>query len=319
MGLFRNTAPTLGLMLVLAVPGIAQTPESANPPAEKLGSGFGAETKPADVLSEEAEQAPDIREDLVGRVTDGTPIPDAIENDLSPEVLAYSRALIAADTTSETAFANSARRDLTFAHLFEEPAQYRGQVVHYEGRLKRVRKFDAHKYVREGFDIPFIYEGWIFDLRMHGANPMCVVFTRLPPGVPVKEELDIPAAFDGYFFKRYRYQAGDGWRESPLLIGHTVVAEKSAATIAKDTGFAFSTTLLTIFLGLLLLTAGLTVGLHWWYRQGDRRLRSRLADVQPAQFLEDHRAGEPLPFAELEPENGATQHDEFSDWHSKRS
>ena len=50
-------------------------------------------------------------------------------------------------------------------------------------------------------------------LKFMAQNPRCVIFTKLPEGVEVREETDHRVAFDGYFFKRYRYQAGDGWRE----------------------------------------------------------------------------------------------------------
>src|SRR5262249_39498868 len=155
-----------------------------------------------------------------GRVIDRRPIPSEDRIDPPEEVKAYCLALTTAHATSSEAFANSARRDLTYAHLFEEPEKYRGEVVHYQGRLKRVRQFDAPEFIRDY--LPVIYECWLFDLKVYGANPLGVLVTELPRGVPVKEQLDIPVTVDGYFFKRWRYQAGDGWRDAPLLIGRTL-------------------------------------------------------------------------------------------------
>src|SRR5260370_39616558 len=79
------------------------------------------------------------------------------------------------------------------------------------------------KYVRgENYGIGVIYEAWIFDKELRGANPVLVVITDLPQGVAVGEQMDIPVSFDAYFFKRYRYVAGDGTRECPMLIARTL-------------------------------------------------------------------------------------------------
>jgi len=42
----------------------------------------------------------------------------------------YCDLLVQASKLTAKAFANTARKDITFAHMFEEPAQYRGEVVH---------------------------------------------------------------------------------------------------------------------------------------------------------------------------------------------
>jgi hypothetical protein len=287
----------LAVVLVLA----ARAGQASEPKAETPATAADTEAKPP----AEPDRAPDIRDDLVGRVTDGTDFDPWIENNPTPEAKAFCRALIAADTTPAEAFANSARRDLTYANLFQDPEKYRGQVVHFHGRLTRVQRDPAPKFVQD--DIPYQYTGWVFDAELYGANPMAIVFTKLPPGIPVAPKIEnIRVSFDGYFFKKWRYQAGDGTREVPVLIGHTVVVDHLAVA-GKDSGLSFSTTLLAIFLGLLLFTVVLTVGLHWIYRRGDRRVRTRLEDARPAAFLENHPAAETEVFPEPDYGNGVPQ------------
>ncbi len=170
--------------------------------------------------------------------------------------------------------ARGARRDVTFAHLFEEPAKYRGQVIHVEGRLRRVRRFDVPKFIQDSYGIRDLYEGWLFEPEVYGANPRCVIFTKLPEGVEVREETDHRVAFDGYFFKRYRYQAGDGWRNAPLFIAPTLTV--AASPSATDGSRLSIGTLATGFVGLIVATAATALVLGWWYCRGDRRLRARL-------------------------------------------
>lgn len=266
----------------------AAAPQETAPP-NPVQSGQGA-GQPEEPRSEQKPLAPKI--ELAGRgIIDETPIPSFQEN--SDEAHAYCDALTTAHYASVEALANSGRRDVTFAHLFEQPNVYRGQVIHVEGRLKRVRKFEAPNFVwSQG--IRDLYEGWIFDPEIYGANPMCLVFTDMPPGLQVAEKMDRLVSFDGYFFKKYRYQAGDARRDSPLLIGHmpVLVAERTAADSGSgpiSMGFVWIGTAL---LGGTVLTV---VGLAWWYRRGDRRIRARLAATRAA-GLEDVEFGQsPVP------------------------
>jgi hypothetical protein len=241
------------------------------------------------------ELAPNIVDDLRGRVKDRTRIPDWYQNNPTEEAKAYCQALIAANQTSAQAFANSARHDVTYVRLFEEPEKYRGQVIHSEGRVIRVWRLDPPGYVKgDVFGINDLYEAWIFDREIHGANPVCVVFTQLPSGVPVKEKMDIPVAFDAYFFKRYRYPSKDNdgkdiLRDCPLFIGHTLTVRKVSAAASDGVVrsiSSFTTSLVIAVLLMFLGTVGLAVLLSWWYRRGDRRIHRLLADANAPSFPE---------------------------------
>jgi hypothetical protein len=223
--------------------------------------------------------------DLTGRVTDHAPFRAREDNE--DEFRAYCQALIAADQTTVGEFAPHARRDVTYAHLFEEPDKFRGQVIHLEGRLTRVRRFDAPEFVRQTYDLPYLYEGWLFDPEVYGINSTCVVFTELPSGFEVVENTNRPVSFDGYFFKRYRYRGADGTlREAPLLIGHAPVNRRSGENTAAHPGITLPQWLLGAFLGLVGGTAVLAVALTWWYRHGDRRVRSLLHGAPAAPWLD---------------------------------
>jgi hypothetical protein len=229
-----------------------------------------------------SEKAPVIDRDLLTGIVDRAPMQNREENHF--EAFAYSYLLIQAHKTSLQAFARSARRDLTFAHLWEEPAKYRGQVVHIEGRLRRLRRFDAPRQAADE-GVPTIYEGWIFG-DVYNSNPYCVIVTEIPSSIPVREKIDDRwVAFDGYFFKRYRYQAGDSLREAPLLIGRSMTL-RSAPAEAEESPWSVSNLLGPAILASILATVLLVIGLSLWFRRGDRQFRSQLRKTSDARFVE---------------------------------
>lgn len=207
-------------------------------------------------------------------IEDRAPVRSMKEN--RGEFLAYCDALMTAHSTPTTAFAASARRDLTFAHLFEQPERYRGEIVRIEGRLVRLRRFEAPEFLwSQG--VHDLYEGWIFNLNLYGPHPTCVQFTDLPSGMQIGESTDYPVVFDGYFFKRYRYQAADQHgRDTALLIGHApVLVDDRSAAASRHSGI--SATFLWSFVGLVSGIIAVIGGLTWWYRRGDQHVRARVA------------------------------------------
>jgi hypothetical protein len=223
------------------------------------------------------DKAPVLDPDLLAVVQDRKP-------SLPEEASAQDYVLLEAQKTPLAAFAKSSRKDITFAHLWEETDKYRGQVVHIAGRLKRLRKFDASEFAAQR-GLKVIYEGWIFGDE-YFSNPYCVLFTELPAGVQIGEKVEYRVAFDGYFFKLYRYKAGDSWRDAPLLIGRSLIPrEEVSAPSVEETG-AVSGLLLPAFLTVVVATALLGIGLTLWFRRGDRRVQARLSQARLSGFVE---------------------------------
>jgi hypothetical protein len=211
-------------------------------------------------------------------VTDGKPIlADPQEAD------AYARTLILAHWTDAPALDKAARRDLTYVQLFHEADKYRGQIVHLSGRMKRIRRYDDPPETARKAGVSHIYEGWLFNGDF-GEKPVCCVFTDLPAGLRVSEKMEERVEFAGYFFKRYRYKAGDTpkanqWRDAPLLVGRVVAVLPHEAATSVDWSW-----LLAGFLTLVGGTIAFVVFLTWWLRRGDERVRRRLAGVAPRPF-----------------------------------
>jgi hypothetical protein len=248
------------------------------------------------LFHEDRDIVPPLRADLLDHVTDSAGLPILPDKPpagdprkerayliLADEYEAYCDAVIKAARTPSPVFASHALADVTYAHLFNQPRKYRGQVVRVEGELHRVREFDAPLAVAQA-GVPKFYEGWIF-CNASVNDPVCVVFTDLPHGIPVAERLRQRVSFDGYFFKKYRYKARDSKpgtaREAPLLIGHGPVAV-GGDTAGTPSATVWTGWLLTVLLLLVVGTLALALALHWWFHRGDRQVRRRLAGVREA-------------------------------------
>jgi hypothetical protein len=194
------------------------------------------------------------------------------------EADAYTEILVMAHYTSPAAFRKAARHDLAYVHLFQEPGKYRGEIVHVEGRLKRVLRFDPPEAARLA-GVANLYEGWIFD-EIRGANPLCVVFTQLPPGVELNQSIEQHVAFDGYFFKKLRYRAASPTNprqryDAPLLIGNTLTLQAAPVETAAAPG-DWGSSLMAVFVAIVGGAVVLVVVLGWWFRRDARRVQAQV-------------------------------------------
>ncbi len=210
-------------------------------------------------------------------VKDGEPIRSGEEG------LAFCEALVKAHQTSDQAFSQSATRGLTYANLFSEPQLHRGKVVHFEGLLRRLSRFEPPAETKlDG--VKDQYEGWMFDPERYGAHPVCVIFTDLPAGLEPGDRLDARVSVDGYFFKRYRYKSADGTRDAPLLISRTLMLKQAPSKPDSEEGGFFSGFMAVTFMaalgGVFLLALLLTL----WYRRSDRQVQQRLMTAQTSSF-----------------------------------
>jgi hypothetical protein len=233
-----------------------------------------------------------IDRDLLAGVEDRTPVQSANEN--YAEARAYDYLMVHAHRQPVAELQKEGRTDLAFVHLFEEPAKYRGQLITLKGRLLRLRRFDPTPLgVKEG--LKDLYEGW---LLADGSvtNPFGILASEIGPGLKPGEKLDREVTFTGYFFKRYRYQAGDGWRDAPLLIGRSI--EPTSPTPASTPPALLGSVYMPLIFGILGTTLVLALALAWYLRQGDRQVRVRLEELRGQQVKKVGGEGEENPFAE---------------------
>jgi hypothetical protein len=246
---------------------------------------------------EEGNRAPELRTGPLRRVKDSTGVR---VGDDAGEMEAYCEALYKASLASSGAFANSARRDLTLAHLLNEPARYRGEVFHFDGDVRLIRRFDPPGML-EAKGIRDLYECWLFNTQRYGTHPVCLVCSELPKGVEPGEHLLLGAEFDAYFFKKYRYESADSkpgqQRLAPLFLGRGFTLTRPVvAPQPEEDGFAGgSKSMLVFFLGAVVAVLVLAFAGHWWYRRADRRVQERVRMARLQEFRDPDEQGTPGP------------------------
>jgi len=201
------------------------------------------------------------------------------------ETIVYSQVVALAYYTSQAAFAQVARRDLTFSHIYGEPARYRGQVIHVEGRLLRLKRYAPPDEALEA-GVSNLYEAWIHPEEF-GAVPYVVILPAWTPGLSedllTKDKIEqyIRVSVDAYFFKKWLYPNRDGREvEAPFLIGHSLVLLK-VRDATSGGGSTWVTRLIYAFLGLLLGLLALVVFLTYWFRKHDNAIRRRILARMP--------------------------------------
>lgn len=225
-------------------------------------------------------------------IEDNRPIPDADKNnDPQGEPSAYRYVLSVVHKMMVEVLKAGVNPMVNYAHMLKEAESVRGEIVQVKGTLTRLRRYDPPLLSRRD-GIKDLYEGWVFDPKIYGANPTCIVFTELPPGLEVAELTHKPITFYGFFFKTYAYESGEKnakgkavWRAAPLVMGKTVMLDEAPAAQVED-NMSLGTGLVMIFLALLAGTMFFALGLVVWYRRGDRHIRSRIAGASSKPFVD---------------------------------
>ncbi len=156
---------------------------------------------------------------------------------------------------------------------------YQRELLHYEGRLVRLRRFKAPAGL--GLDkIEWLYEAWILPKSNQRQDPIFFVLTcvEAPEGLEPSEEYKKPiwVSFDAYYFKVLTYPTAekkpDGkpqWRRSPLFLGRNFTInpppEKSGDGGEWAAGFALAA------ITIALVCAAVFTMIH---RRGDRKVKS---------------------------------------------
>lgn len=168
--------------------------------------------------------------------------------------------------------------------LKQKPDEYRGKVVHIEGRLGRAAPFPVREKAEVG-DKPY-YQAWLTIGKPD--RTVCVLFSELPAGFPPESEWDrllLDVQVDGFFLKVVKtLDHNNKPIYSPVLVARTIQLPPPGSTfnlgvMALIIGGVFVATLLLCFVAV------------WFYRRGDRRLSQRMAELRergglPPEFLD---------------------------------
>jgi hypothetical protein len=245
-------------------------------------------------------QDPKFKSDLLNRVVDAEGmLPARWQN--REEVLAYESLVLHARQFASDDLSRSARRDLRLTLLLgPDKAQYRGQLIHLEGSMRLLETMDLSAGLTgmaAGLD--HVYRGWIaLDGYKDDLGPvLCAVdFTELPAGLTPANAVDRHVSVDGFFFKEMKYdtrepmpggvtpQSPDGKvaRLAPLFVARTV--RMQAAPAANAVGWEMPAAAVTGSVLFVVIAAAGWLGVSWWMRRSDARVRARLQQLRPGAF-----------------------------------
>ncbi len=259
---------------LVAVPANAEPPEVAPEPRAVYDLAVPPPTEPVDKYKIDKD-----RFSLAG-VEDDAPLRSEKEN--VQEFDAYNEIVLHVHQFTASELENRANRDVMFLDLVKPVRRdYQYQLVWFEGRLKRLRRMEPSKPLKNA-GIADLYEAWVFPRA--GADPICVVLTQLPAGVEPSIEYipPKPVTFAGYSFKLFHYESTatdpkDATkhvvRKAPLLIAKSVtVGPEPDSDGGKPWREGFLPGMLAIVGGIAVVGLALTV----WFRRGDKKVRKQM-------------------------------------------
>jgi hypothetical protein len=149
----------------------------------------------------------------------------------------------------------------TFVDLHQHAETYHGRLVTLRGHARRVLSYPAGE---NAFGIQQLHEAWLY-VEDAQQNPVIVVCTELPPGLPTGSDILIDqVSATGYFFKRFGYEdrAGNS-RFAPLILAQRLEwSPKARGRPIVSPGMWF---------GLIVAVAIGVAGIWWISQRSSRR------------------------------------------------
>jgi hypothetical protein len=151
---------------------------------------------------------------------------------LAPEEMpAYWRCMKWSRAQTFAEMEHRAAPSVAYTRFFEQPDKYRGRLVRLRLHIKRILDWDAHE---NSAGVKHVYEAWGWTEQSNALY--LTVFSELPAGMKMGEDLHEEGLFVGYFLKDLGYQAFNRNRSAPLLIGriHRVAGAAPAPFVARS-------------------------------------------------------------------------------------
>jgi hypothetical protein len=138
----------------------------------------------------------------------------------------------------------------TWAQLFRQSDQYRGELVTIIGTVRRAHYIKSRK---NHIDIKGYNRLWVFPEDNPG-EPIVVYSLYLPEGFPMGMEIAEEATITGFFFKRWVHEAANDVSVSPLILSRTIDWKKRPPKPVVSTAFK-PTDLIIAIVGALIICA----------------------------------------------------------------
>jgi hypothetical protein len=153
--------------------------------------------------------------------------------------------------------------------LMTDAEQFRGMPLTVQGTIRMIETVSissADSGDRSGVDQ--YYVAWMWT-ESSGNSPYRLICTSLPEDMAPGKDLDLPAKFTGYFFKKEGYQTEQGFHVAPVLIGKHI--RWNRPPVAADSSAPRDLGLAPYVIGLAVLIAvGLGV-MIWRFNVSDKK------------------------------------------------
>ena len=157
-----------------------------------------------------------------------------------------------------------------FADVFMNPDSFLGKPITLTGHVRKVMTYDSD-FERFGtFGGGKLHELWLYTSDSQ-QNPAVIICEKLPPDMPADGSTVAGVTVTGYFFKLYRYAAGDADRAAPMVLAKHVTW--AAPTEQHIAGLGSTKSIATV---LAIIVGGCFMMYLWSNYQGDRRARQAL-------------------------------------------
>jgi len=154
---------------------------------------------------------PGVRPGYLDKVRD-----DAFFRPQETEAFYHLLAILQETDTEKLADASTGRA--SFAQLFQQSADYRGQLVSLKGVAHRANPLDAPK---NDYGIEEYWRIWLSP-DDNPSSPIILYCLDLPDGFPTGMEISQPIETTGFYFKRLAYEASDTLRTAPTVLVKTL-------------------------------------------------------------------------------------------------
>ena len=131
------------------------------------------------------------------------------------EMPAYWRCLKWARAQSFADLERRAVKRIVYTQLWEQPDKYRGKLIRLRLHVRRILDWEAPE---NSAGVRRVYEAWGWTDESK-SFPYVVVFSEVPEGIRLGDNLQEEGLFVGYFLKTIAYTAYNKNRSSPLLLG----------------------------------------------------------------------------------------------------
>lgn len=154
---------------------------------------------------------PGVKPELLGAIRDDTTF-------RYQESAAWFNLLSVLEKTDDATLRKASTGRVSFAQLFKQSNDYRGELVTLAGTIRRAHSLPAPK---NEYGIERYHQMWL-QPSDNRKSPIVIYCLELPEAFPTGMEISEEVELTGFFFKRWAYKAQDALRTAPIVLSRTV-------------------------------------------------------------------------------------------------